>query len=240
MSNPSGLPEIKQDRVLTSEDWNHKWENRNIGFHEENIHPLLAEFLKEMINGRTHLNIFFPFCGKAVDMKWLADLGHNIVGVDVSEIALKEFFEEHSIAYVEEEVTGIPEAKLFKSTSGNICLYCCNIYLLSDSVIGKFDGIWDRGALVAVNPRERERYVNVLLSLMNEDVRYLLVTVDYDPKLHAGPPFYVPKSEVEALFGSLCNFKQLKKVEVFTDKQKLWGLDFFFEDIYLLTRKSHS
>ncbi|XP_075069228.1 thiopurine S-methyltransferase isoform X2 [Mixophyes fleayi] len=240
MPNPSELTETKQNRVLTEEDWKKKWETRNIGFHEKNIHPLLAEFLNEMLNSRTQLNIFFPFCGKAVDMKWLADMGHNIVGADISELGLKEFFEEHNVAYVEEPVTGIPGAKVFKSTSGNISLYCCNIFHVSDSLIGTVDGIWDRGALVAVNPRDRERYANVILPLMNMDARYLLVTVEYDPKLHGGPPFCVPESEVETLFGSLCNSKHLKKLNALTDKQRQWGLDFYCENIYLLTRKSHS
>lgn len=237
MSNPSEFSETKQNNVLSDEDWKHKWEIRNIGFHEKNIHPLLAEFLNEMLAGRTKLNIFFPLCGKAVDMKWLADMGHNIVGVDVSEIGLKEFFADHNIPYTEEAVAEIPEAKVFKSASGNISLYCCSIYDISDLVIGKFDGMWDRGAMVAVNPRDRERYVNVMLSLMAKDCHYLLVTVEYDPKSIAGPPFYVPESDLQNLLGPSCTFKLLKKIDAITDKQKQWGLDFYFENIYLVTQK---
>ncbi|XP_075682707.1 thiopurine S-methyltransferase [Rhinoderma darwinii] len=240
MTSPSELNETKQNRVLSEEDWRQKWETRNIGFHENNIHPLLAEFLNEMQNGRTKLNIFFPLCGKAVDMKWLADMGHNIVGVDVCEIALKDFFSEHNIPYTEEAVAGIPQAKVFKSESGNISLYCCSIYDISDSVIGKFNGMWDRGAMVAVNPRDRERYSNVVLSLMAKDCLYLLLTVEYDPKLHKGPPFYVSESDIENLLGPSCTFRLLKKIDGLTDRHKQWGLDFFFENIYLVTPKLQS
>ncbi|XP_053570762.1 thiopurine S-methyltransferase isoform X2 [Bombina bombina] len=170
----------------------------------------------------------------------VADMGHNIIGVDVCEIALKEFFEEQKIAYVEEAVPGIPNAKVFKSTSGNISLYCCSIYDISEKIVGKFDGIWDRGGFVAVNPCDRERYSKVMLSIMNEDCRYLLVTVEYDIKLVKGPPFYVSDADLEMLLGSLCNRKCLKVVDSLTDIQKGWGLDFFQEKIHLVTPKSNS
>ncbi|XP_072267737.1 thiopurine S-methyltransferase [Pyxicephalus adspersus] len=230
--------EIKQDRVLTDEDWKGKWEARQIGFHEKDVHPLFSEFLDEIINGKTKLNIFFPLCGKAVDMKWLADMGHNIVGVDVAEMGMKEFFEEQNVPYVEETVAEIPGAKVFKSTSGNISLYCCNIYNISDSIVGRFDGIWDRGALVAVNPCDRKRYANLLLSLQNKDSRHLAVVLEYNPNVITGPPFYVPESEIEELFGSTCNFKLLKKIDAITDRQRQWGLDYYYEKIYLITPKS--
>ncbi|KAM4028207.1 thiopurine S-methyltransferase isoform 2-T3 [Anomaloglossus baeobatrachus] len=240
MSNPTNFSETKQDRVLSDDDWKHKWEIKNIGFHEKEIHPLLVEFINEMQYGRTKLNIFFPLCGKVVDMKWLADKGHNVVGVDVCEIALKEFFVEQNIPYNEETVDEIPGAKVFKSVSGTIALYCCSIYDLSPSVIGKFDGIWDRAAFVAVNRRDRERYTNVLLSLMAKDCRLLLVTVEYDPKLHKGPPFYVPESDIETFLGPSCTYKLLKKMDAFTDKQKKWGIDFYFENLYLVLPKLES
>ncbi|XP_040288663.1 thiopurine S-methyltransferase isoform X1 [Bufo bufo] len=240
MANPSQFSETQQNRVLSEMDWNQKWENREIGFHEKSVHPLLEEFLNEMQAGRTKLNIFFPLCGKAVDMKWLADMGHTIVGVDVCEIGIKEFFAEQNIPHNEEAVAGIPGAKVFKSASGNISLYCCSIYDISDAVIGKFDGVWDRGAMVAVNPKDRERYTSVVLSLMAKDCNYLLVTLEYDPKLHKGPPFYVPESEVANLLGSSCAFKILKKIDALGDKQKQWGLDFYYENIYLVTPKLQS
>ncbi|XP_041269211.1 thiopurine S-methyltransferase isoform X5 [Onychostruthus taczanowskii] len=161
-ADASGLLEAsdigsQKDRVVTEEEWLQKWEMGNIGFHKEEGHPLLQKYLDVLLNGRSGLRIFFPLCGKAVEMKWLADLGHSVVGVEISEQAVKEFFSEHSLPYCEEPVPEISGAKMFQSTSGNISLYCCSIYDLSSSIVGKFDGVWDRGALVAVNPCDRQR-----------------------------------------------------------------------------------
>lgn len=44
----------------------------------------------------------------------LADMGHVIVGVEISEKGIKQFFKEHSLEYTEEPVSTIPEAKVFK------------------------------------------------------------------------------------------------------------------------------
>ncbi|XP_058665338.1 thiopurine S-methyltransferase [Ammospiza caudacuta] len=238
-AHPSGLLEAsdvgsQKERVVTEEEWLEKWELGNVGFHKEEGHPLLQKYLDVLLNGRSGLRIFFPLCGKAVEMKWLADMGHSVVGVEISEQAVKDFFSEHSLPYCEEPVPEISGAKMFQSTSGNISLYCCSIYDLSSSIIGKFDGVWDRGALVAVNPCDRQRYASLMISLVEKNSSYLLVTVSYDPNKHKGPPFYVPESEIKSLFGSCCEIRCLEKVDDFSERHKQWGLDYFLEVLYLL------
>lgn len=44
----------------------------------------------------------------------LADMGHSVVGVEISEKAIKEFFQESNLTCVEEPVAAIPGAKVFK------------------------------------------------------------------------------------------------------------------------------
>lgn len=34
--------------------------------------------------------VLVPLCGKTLDIDWLVDQGYDIIGVDVSEIALKK------------------------------------------------------------------------------------------------------------------------------------------------------
>lgn len=50
----------------------------------------------------------------------LADMGHSVVGVDVSEQALKEFFADQGLLYCEEPVPGISGAKKLQ-----VCLLHC-------------------------------------------------------------------------------------------------------------------
>lgn len=46
----------------------------------------------------------------------LADMGHSVVGVEISEKAIKEFFEDSNMTYVEEPVAAIPGARVFKAS----------------------------------------------------------------------------------------------------------------------------
>jgi len=52
----------------------------------------------------------------------LANMGHSIVGVEISEKGIKQFFEEQDLAYNEEAVPAIPGAKLFKVSEGLKCV----------------------------------------------------------------------------------------------------------------------
>ncbi|XP_003788374.1 thiopurine S-methyltransferase isoform X1 [Otolemur garnettii] len=229
--------EVQKNQALTLEEWQDKWVNRKIGFHQEQGHQLLKKYLDTFLKGESGLRVFFPLCGKAVEMKWFADLGHTVVGVEISELGIREFFAEQNLSYSEEQITEIPGAKMFKSSSGNISLYCCSIFDLPRTNIGKFDRIWDRGALVAINPGDRECYADVMLSLLRKGFQYLLAVLYYDPTKHAGPPFYVPEAEIKRLFGTICSTHCLETVDVFEERHISWGIDCIFEKLYLLTEK---
>uniref|UniRef100_A0A8C6ZYA3 thiopurine S-methyltransferase n=1 Tax=Nothoprocta perdicaria TaxID=30464 RepID=A0A8C6ZYA3_NOTPE len=232
MAAPGSAEEagVQQDRVVPAEEWLQKWAAGKTGFHKERGHPLLQKYLDVLVNGRSGLRIFFPLCGKAVEMKWLADLGHRVVGAEISERALREFFSKQGLPYREEAVPGVPGARLLQSTCGNISLYCCSIYDLSSAIIGKFDGVWDRGALVAVNPCDRQRSV-ILLWWSPPPLPFSLTR---SPVRFPGPPFYVPEGEMRSLFGNQCEIKCLQTVDDFSDRHRDWGLDYFLEVLYIL------
>lgn len=43
-----------------------------------------------------------------------ADRGHSVVGVEISELGIREFFTEQNLSYTEEPIMAIPGAKVFK------------------------------------------------------------------------------------------------------------------------------
>lgn len=54
--------------------------------------------------------LLYSFC---VNLR-LADMGHSVVGVEISEKAIRQFFEENNMTYSGEPVPAIPGAKVFK------------------------------------------------------------------------------------------------------------------------------
>ncbi|XP_070778456.1 probable thiopurine S-methyltransferase isoform X1 [Enoplosus armatus] len=237
-ANTTSMLAPQVNRVMALGEWEQRWQEDRTGFHQPHVHKMLENNMDKVAAGRTGVRFFFPLCGKAVDMKWLADMGHSVVGVEISEKAIKQFFEENNMTYSEEPVPTIPGAKVYKSSERNISLYQCDLYNFSSSIDGQFGAIWDRGSLVAINPRDREKYAALITSLMAKDCKYLLDTLLYNPELYTGPPFFVPDEQVQSLFGNSCDIELLQSVDALTDRHRGWGLDYLTENVHLITPKS--
>ena len=41
--------------------------------------------------------VFVPLSGKSLDMVWLAEQGHRVLGVELSELAVRQFFDERGL-----------------------------------------------------------------------------------------------------------------------------------------------
>lgn len=76
----------------------------------------------------TSFHLPSPLC---VDTR-LADMGHSVVGVEISEKAIKQFFEESNLTYSEEPVAAIPGAKVYKVRETVRDHHAFNCKLLSD------------------------------------------------------------------------------------------------------------
>ena len=85
-------------------------------------------------------------------------------------------------------------------------------------VLGTFDGVYDRAALIALPPEMRSRYVAHLRSLVRPGGRVLLVTLDFDAA--GGPPFSVTEEEVRTLYAG-AHVSLLERVDVTDDSPNL-------------------
>ncbi|KAM9385030.1 putative thiopurine S-methyltransferase [Pholidichthys leucotaenia] len=219
------------ERIIELQEWVDGWEQGDTGFHTPTVHKLLETHLDKVLKGRKGVRFFFPLCGKAVDMKWLADKGHSVVGVEISEKGIREFFEENKLKYSEEPVKDIPGAKVYRSEDKAISLYQCDLYSFSSSTEGQFGAIWDRGSFGSINLRDQAKYIPLIQSLMANDCTYLLVTFLYDTTVHKGPPFSFSKEQVQSLFGDTCNVELLQGGTPTEEEE-------FPEVLYLLTLKN--
>lgn len=73
------------------EFWHNKWAANQIGFHLEDVNPLLIEFWGHTKPQRED-SVFVPLCGKSEDLIWLASKHDVVQGVELSEIAVRSFF----------------------------------------------------------------------------------------------------------------------------------------------------
>lgn len=167
---------------MNAEFWRARWQERKIGFHEGKPNEFLTRHVAHLANAK---RVLVPLCGKTEDLAYLAAQGHEVVGVELVEDAVREFFAEHGI-------TPTIEGNVYRA--GAITIISGDFFATN---AGEVDAIYDRAAMIALPPDMRPRYVRHLPVVP----RILLVTVEYPEEAMSGPPFSVPEAEVRSLYG---------------------------------------
>ncbi len=128
-------------------------------------------------------------------MCWLHARGHPILGVELSALAVQEFYAEQQLVPRRHPAGALEcwEANGYRILVGDI-------FDLDAAALAGISGVYDRAALIALPPPVRARYARHLTSILPEGCPILLVTMDYPQELMSGPPFSVPGSEVRTLF----------------------------------------
>jgi thiopurine S-methyltransferase len=175
--------------------WQQRWREGRIGFHQERVTPLLEQYWATLALPRGS-RVFVPLAGKSLDMPWLVSQGHRVLGVELSRIAIEQFFEEHSLRpTMHESRYGT------HFVADGIELICGDAFGLDADALAGCTGVYDRAALIALPREMREPYVCALLARLPPGCRGLLVTLDYPQHEKSGPPFAVDADEVQALYG---------------------------------------
>ena len=210
--------------------WHTRWEAGQIGFHQNEVHSLLTDHWAALgaAEGST---IFVPLCGKSKDLGWLAGQGHPVVGVELSPVAVKDFFAEAGIA------AQTSPASPFQVVEGaGVKIYCGDFFEMSRAVLGPVGGVYDRAALIAMPGDQRQAYADKLTRLA-DGAPILLVTLDYEQDAMNGPPFAVPDDEVESLFEGRYRVQCLEEVDALAAEPHFAerGLGWLTERVYRLT-----
>jgi thiopurine S-methyltransferase len=174
---------VYEGRILT-EPWLERWQEGRIGWHEPGGNVSLR---KHWSGGNKR--VLVPLCGKSTDLLWLEEQGNEVVGVELSDIAARAFFDENGIGYV----TRVAGLTAYEATDRRITVYCGDFFEFN---VAGFDACYDRGALIALPPDLRSAYAAHLDPLLTPGACRLLITIDYDDTIATGPPFSVPPDEV--------------------------------------------
>ena len=170
--------------------WLRCWQQDQLGWQLDAVHPLLSQAPVDWLDQRP---VFVPLCGKSPDLIFLAQYA-AVTGVELSDLACADFFRENGLA-----VERCEEAGFVRSQAANICLYQGDYFALSPTHVGACQRIYDRAALIALPASMRQRYVRHLRTLLPQ-ADLLLLSLEYPAAEKQGPPFSVPADEIRALF----------------------------------------
>ena len=174
--------------------WLERWDKREIGFHQVEINRFLEQYWTTLELDRDS-TVFVPLCGKSKDMQWLAQRGHHVLGVEVSETAVQEFFEEWEV-----QPTRKHKRHFVCYSAKSIEILVGDFFALTVEDVREVAGVYDRAALVALPPDMRRNYVNVLAEILPAQAQTLLISFEYHLDARKGPPFSIDIDAVKSLF----------------------------------------
>ena len=208
--------------------WRERWESHRIGFHQHETNRLLMQHW-HTLNLPKETTVFVPLCGKSLDMVWLCNCGHRVIGVEISPIAVQEFFEENKVPAKRSS-----NGKFDRWQSDGIALLCGNVFDLAAEDLKNVAGVYDRAALIALPPHMRQHYANHLTNVLPQRVQKLLITIDYPQNERSGPPFSVPDDEVHELFKHTFEVSLLTSEDVMSHNPQFKDTSRLSESAYLL------
>ena len=185
-------------------DWLKFWENNETNWHGDKITQELVEYF-ELFELEPRDKVFVPLCGKSLDMLYIMNQGFSVVGVEISEIGVRQFFSENNLTY---KITKVDDFDLYSSE--NLEIYCGDFFSLTSKHLNNVKAVLDSKSLIALELDLRQKYVKHLNDIISVGVRILLVTLQYPQHQMSGPPFSVDKSEVESLFSMTFESRELR------------------------------
>ena len=219
---------------MEPEFWIERWNASLIGFHQDEVNSYLQQHWRALALPPGN-RVFVPLCGKSLDMLWLRSQGYEVLGVELSGIAVDAFFSENGLV---PEVDSIGAFRRLRCDG--ITLLEGDFFDLDESMLAGVGAIYDRASLIALPHQMRRAYVEKLRELFNTPIQSLLVTMEYAQHQMNGPPFSVNDKEINELFGGWSHVEKTGEHDILGNEAKFRerGVDFLQENLYLITMNS--
>jgi thiopurine S-methyltransferase len=217
---------------LQPEFWHERWRAGQIGFHQPAVDKQLTRYWPELGIPR-HGRVFVPLCGKSLDLLWLRERGHSVVGVELSAVALESFCMEHGILARRRTIAGFDIYE-----AANLQLYCGDFFALSPEVLGSISAVYDRAALISWQPELQAAYVEHINALTSPGAQTLLITLEYPQAQMKGPPFSVSADDINRWYGRNHSIRELSRQDILANetRHRSRGVTELHEVSYRLTR----
>jgi len=164
--------------------WLNKWIDNQIGFHRDEYNPNLIKFWSPFTK-ESKGTVFVPLCGKSRDMIFFKNCGHKVYGVELSRIAVENFYAENKIPYKK-------DANLYYTS--DFFLYCDDLFALKKEHFRDVEFIYDRASIVALPEDLRLKYVKWMQEIFPQASMFI-ETFDFG-NTEVGPPFSVTEKMI--------------------------------------------
>jgi len=218
---------------MEAEFWLARWRDGRTHFHQTRVTPLLQKYWPTLALPPGS-RVLVPLAGKSLDMLWLAEQGHRVLGAELSQLAVEQFFSENNL---QPEISESTYGSHY--TAGNVEIICGDIFKLDRAILSTCSGAYDRAALVALPAAMRAQYAQHVYGQLADDYRGILITLDYPQAQMDGPPFSVQDAEVQAIYATHSEATIIDRRDILAKEPKFLerGVQQLDTVVYKLQRK---
>jgi thiopurine S-methyltransferase len=209
------------------EFWHNRWVTDQIGWHRTDANEMLVKHWPSL-NLASNAEVLVPLCGKSLDMVWLADQGHEIVGLELVAQAVESFFLERN-AQPEKEAIG----QHVRYSSPPFTVIQGDLFALETNTV-QADAWYDRAAMIALPNSQREAYVEQLRQQTKVGAVGLLITYAYPQDEMEGPPFALHDDDVRRFYTDGFEVEPLEHLELEDERDR--GLSSITLSVFKVTR----
>ena len=231
--------------ALEKKFWADRWQEGRIGFHLDFTHPRLDDVWPLLGPSEAGQAVLLPLCGKSLDLLWFRQHGYRVIGVELAEEGVRQFFADNGLSA--EVVAGgsMPCWRGLGAAAG-IHIYQGDFFNLRPedmefAASGPIARVYDRASLIALPTELRRRYAAHLQRLAPE-ADQMIITLRYLQEEMDGPPFSVDRAELERLYGAHWRLDirddKLRDVLSYNEHFRKKGLTELWEEVALATRRA--
>lgn len=198
---------------MDAEFWLDRWRDGRIGWHQDKPMPLLLKHWPALKVSRG-TRVLVPLCGKSRDMLWLAQQGLQVIGVELSGIAIESFLAENNLQARIRPASDGAHYEVTNAPDGGIEIVNGDMFDVGLATLAGCNAFYDRAASIALPARLRERLAHDVYGKLAAGARGLLITLEYPPHEKDGPPFPIDDGEVHRLFDQDWNIQQIERRDI--------------------------
>lgn len=214
---------------MQAEFWLESWDigGSKTSFHRKDVHPYVEAYAPaHWLKGK---RVLVPLCGKDNALMWFREHADHVIGIELAEKAVDQFFDEQNLSYYK---TADQRYEAERLTIINR-----DIFDIHPDEIGPIDFVYDRAALVALPEEMRERYRQKIDEFMAVGSQCLVITLEYAPFEIPTPPFSITPAEIDSYYRDNYAIDHVKQLEVPNHPMiRKMGLDFLKEHGFMLTK----
>jgi len=223
---------------MNAEYWLQRWQEGRTGWHHESVMPLLEQHWGALDVDRG-TRVLVPLCGKSLDMLWLARQGLEVLGAEISPLAIEAFLaENHLQARKSEAADGMHYRIAEAAAGGSIEIINGDVFGVAAGLLEGCGAFYDRAALIAFPASMRDRLVREVYAKLPPGARGLLITLEYPAGETEAPPFSVDEAEVHRLFEAHWDIRQIDRRDILASQPSFSerGVTALHTAVYALTR----